>query len=463
MKVTTLIAILALGLPVTSPEAQELDMQLYRTFVPPNLTLVEGLFRVGPEMLGGADACRYTVRLAVSDASGTPLVRNEWKGQCPQGADGTPAAALETFNFAVHPATYTIDLTVTPEGGSDATLRARETIEPLPEHTLASDLFLARSVAWMDSTKQGVWTFRKGDLGIHSASEIIATDRDPSIGYYIEVYPRAERPLNGKLVGAVKRQDGRVLARLPLQSLDDVTVSKPLAGNFSVAGLAPGEYELEARLELDDTVIVRSHPFRMANAAALVAQTPRDVGYFWTLDDAELNRLFEPVVLFLEKRERDLFEGLNPDGRRRFLQQYFNGLEPTGQGLQGNALDVYLERVRTVAARYSEKAGEGGGQPGWRTDRGRIYLMRGEPTQIVDRPAPRDATSPYQIWQYTTSPGYVYLFIDESRFGNFRLIYTTDPNQATLPGWERRVGAEAMQDLNRVGVRGVGRAPGSGN
>src|SRR5690606_40484340 len=49
-----------------------------------------------------------------------------------------------------------------------------------------------------------VWTFRKGDLGIHSASEIIATDRDPSIGYYIEVYPRAERPLNGKLVGAVK-------------------------------------------------------------------------------------------------------------------------------------------------------------------------------------------------------------------------------------------------------------------
>jgi hypothetical protein len=89
--------------------------------------------------------------------------------------------------------------------------------------------------------------------------------------------------------------------------------------------------------------------------------------------------------------------------------------------------------------------------------------MRGEPTQIVDRPVSRDGSPPYQIWQYSTSPGYVYLFLDESRFGNFRLIFTTDPNQASLPGWERRVGAEAMQDLNRIGVRGIGRNPGSGN
>jgi GWxTD domain-containing protein len=396
------------------------------------------------------------------DPSGTPLVRNEWKGQCPEGVDGSPAAALETFSFAVHPARYTIDLSVIPADQPDAALKARRTVEPLPQATLVSDLYLARSVAWMDSTKQGVWTFRKGDLGIHAASEIVATERDPSVGYYMEVYPTAEHPISGKLIGAVKRPDGRVLARLPLQTLDDIDTSKPLAGNFSVAGLAPGDYELEARLELGDTVIVRSHPFRMANAAAVVAQTAGDVGYFWTLDDAELALLFDPVQLYLERRDRELFDGLNPDGRRRFLQQYFGGLEPTGQGLEGNALDIYIERVRTVAAKYAEKAGEAG-QPGWRTDRGRIYLMRGEPNQLVDRPVARDGAPPYQIWQYSTSPGYVYLFLDESRFGNYRLIFSTDPNQANLPGWEGRVGPDALQDLNRVGVRGVGRGTGTGN
>ena len=130
--------------------------------------------------------------------------------------------------------------------------------------------------------------------------------------------------------------------------------------------------------------------------------------------------------------------------------------------MEGNALDIYIERVRTVSAKYSERAGEGQ-QPGWRTDRGRIYLMRGEPTQLVDRPVARDGSPPYQIWQYSTSPGYVYLFLDESRFGNYRLIFTTDPNQSTLPGWESRVGPDALQDLNRVGVRGVGRVRGSGN
>jgi GWxTD domain-containing protein len=452
MKITTAFLILLLGLPALKPAAQELDITMYRSLVPPNLTLVEGLFRVGPEMLGGPQHCDYTVQLAVLDGRGTPLVKNEWKGTCPKNADGAVAAALETFSFAVHPARYTVDVTVRPKDRPEAALHTRATVDALPEETRLSDLVLARSVAWMDSTKQGVWTFRRGELGIHGASEIVATERDPSIGYYLELYGSEERPMTGQLTGLVKRPDGRVLAQLPLQSFDGVAESRPLAGNFSVAGLAPGEYELEARIQLADTTISRTHPFRMAVAATVVAATPSDVGYFWQLTDAELQRLFDPIVLTLDNRARELYESLDPDGKRRFLQQSFAGLEPTGEGLEGNALDIYLERVRTVEEKYGERAGEEA-RPGWRTDRGRIYLMRGEPAQLVDRAVSRDGAPPYQIWQYTTSPGYVYLFLDESRFGHYRLIFTTDPTQTTLPDWERRVGPDVFDDLARMGIR----------
>src|SRR5690606_20656750 len=84
----------ALMIPVQQPQP---DVTIYRSWRPPNLTLVEGMFRVDPELLGTSD-CAYGVRLAVRDAQGTELLKDEWTGSCPV-ADGVQVAGLETFRF----------------------------------------------------------------------------------------------------------------------------------------------------------------------------------------------------------------------------------------------------------------------------------------------------------------------------------------------------------------------------
>jgi hypothetical protein len=89
-----------------------MDVSIYRSWRSPNLTVVEGLFRVDGEMLGTGAGCRYSVQLVVRDTTGTPLVRNDWQGKCPPPSGGEAKGALETFQFAVTPARYTVEVTV---------------------------------------------------------------------------------------------------------------------------------------------------------------------------------------------------------------------------------------------------------------------------------------------------------------------------------------------------------------
>jgi GWxTD domain-containing protein len=144
-----------------------------------------------------------------------------------------------------------------------------------------------------------------------------------------------------------------------------------------------------------------------------------------------------------------LFQSLNPDGKRRFLQQYFGGVEPTAGGEGDNPLDQYLKRVHHVQREYVERQG---GLEGWRTDRGRIYLKRGDPNNRVSRPLPPAGAAPYEIWQHTVPSNYVYVFIDEARIGSYRLVYTNDPLETSLPDWERRISSDAAEELMRMGI-----------
>lgn len=450
--------LLAAGLGGSAPQAAQLDVTLYRSWYPPNVTVVDGLFRVDAAMLGTGLTCAYTVSLSVVDAEGTQLVRNEWEGVCPPPRDGQPMGALETFQFAVVPATYRVRVVVAAKGDPQKRVVGEAVLESLGTGAHVSDLILGRKVGWIDSTTTAQWSIRRGELGIAAASVVVAEEGNPSIAYYLEVYPTVERPMSGTLYGVILRPDGRQMARVRLQAMDAVVQAMPLAGNMSVEGLATGDYVLEARLELGDTVLVRSHPFRM-EGTQFAAPAPTAVrGYFATLPPAQLAELFDPVVMTMaRKADRDLYTNLNADGKRRYLAQYFGGVEPTPGGEGDNPLDEYLRRVEYVNRQFAGR----GGQEGWRTDRGRIYMLRGAPNNKVERPLPPGGSAPYELWQYTNAPGYVYAFVDEARMGSYRLIFSTDPDEPTMPDWDRRLATEAVEEMIRMGVRPVIRGSGA--
>lgn len=447
MSILSAMVAVAASMTLTAAQQPQPDVTIYRSWRPPNVTVVEGMFRVDRELLGTSD-CVYGVELTVRDEQGTELTRTDWTGRCPESG-GVQVAGLETFQFNVVPAAYTVTVEVFPQSRPERRAVRTLTVNGLTGAPLASDLILASEVAFVDTANAEAWPVRRGDIGIRASSQMVVQASDPALAYYLELYPEANEPMSGMVFGVVKRRDGRELARFQLQALDGIGDPWPVAGEVSVAGLPPGSYTFETQVQLTDTTVVRSHPFLVG--ATTVADAGDGRGWFWTLSDEQLTELFDPVVVWLTSSEAELYTTLPPDARREFLSQQFGRTGPTPDDGEESALDAYLTRAQTVTQRYGERAGRGT-QDAWRTDRGRIYLLRGEPSQLVSRPSPSGG-SPYELWHYAGGQSFVYLFADETQMGHFRLIYTNDPAEQSIPGWERRIGSEAIEDLERAGVR----------
>lgn len=460
MSMFSTVVAMAASMTMGSAQQPQPDVTVYRSWRPPNVTMVEGMFRVDPELLGTQD-CAYGVRLTVRDERGTQLKREQWQGACPV-SDGATAAALETFQFQVVPATYTVEVEVYPQSQPNRRSTRTITVQGLAAEPLVSDLILARAVGFMDATNAGDWTLQRGTIGLQTSSQMVIMTCDttrvrcdpPKLAYYLELYPESDEPMTGSVAGVVKRPDGRELARFELQRLQRLDEPRPVAGNISVANLPPGAYTFETQVQLDDTVLVRSHPFFVASPDG----SGGGQGWFFTLSEQELADMFGPVVVWLTPSEADVYVTLPPDAQREFLSRQFGREAPTQGGTPSTALEDFLERSQTVSTRYVE-TGRAGQAP-WRTDRGRIYMLRGAPAQQFSRPRPQGGL-PYELWSYSGRQSYVYLYVDETRMGHFRLIYTNDPNEQSVHDWRQRVGTEALEDMSRVGHNPRVDGPGS--
>jgi GWxTD domain-containing protein len=76
----------------------------------------------------------------------------------------------------------------------------------------------------------------------------------------------------------------------------------------------------------------------------------------------------------------------------------------------------HVARLRAAAARFGEDAA-----PGWATDRGRAYLVLGEPDQITDANVPEQGQrGRTQVWEYR-APRAQLVFTDPHGLGRWRL------------------------------------------
>lgn len=458
------LAVLALA-DLAHAQVSELDLALFRTSRGEDLTLVDGVVEFDPRLVRGGEDCEYELVLEVRDSASTAILEERWSAalacEGPQEGfqPGRAKRVVETFHFAVVPGSYTVDVRVQPAGQPESARRASADLSSLSTEALASDLILGRDVGFVDTTQAQGWTVKKGQMGIAADPYVVADPEAPNLAYYLEVYRRSEVLAADRAVGVIRRPDGAEVVRTKLAAFEEDAGSRPIAGQLSLAGLPPGDYVMDVELEVNDSLVTRSRRFGMAPpmTAETVERSPlgsRLRDYFFSLSDEELAELFDPITIWLGSgKDRELYTSLTPDGKRNFLTEYFESVAPKMLGEGQPPLELYLQRVRRVQERFGEKAGRSE-QAGSFTDRGRIYMLRGEPDDRLTRAFPNDNAPPYEIWSYEVGRRYVYLFVDETGFDHYRLIFSTDPAEAPLPNWQDRVGRVALTELERYfGIR----------
>ncbi|MCJ7579466.1 MAG: GWxTD domain-containing protein, partial [Candidatus Aminicenantes bacterium] len=132
---------------------------------------------------------------------------------------------------------------------------------------------------------------------------------------------------------------------------------------------------------------------------------------------------FEYARIIMSKQEKDIFNHLpDPESRKAFREDFWEKRDPDPDTDINEFQEEFYRRIDYANERFIE------GIPGWKTDRGRIFIYFGEPEQTQMNPMlnSNDAQIAqyhgYILWQYYQY-GFAIMFVDKRGDS----VYTFDP------------------------------------
>jgi GWxTD domain-containing protein len=187
--------------------------------------------------------------------------------------------------------------------------------------------------------------------------------------------------------------------------------------------------------------------------------------------------LDEDVVWIITDEERQAFKQLSNDEERdQFIEAFWQRRDPTPDTEENEYKEEHYQRIAYANEHFAA------GIPGWKSDRGRIYIMYGKPDEIDSHPSGgsyerpieegggETSTFPFEDWRYRYLEGIgqevIIEFVDTCMCGEFHmtmdrsekdaLLYT--PN-AGLTLYEQMGMANKTQRFTGGGLERLGAGP----
>src|SRR5438093_7080268 len=148
--------------------------------------------------------------------------------------------------------------------------------------------------------------------------------------------------------------------------------------------------------------------------------------------------LNEDVAYIITDEERAAFKQLSNDEERdNFIEQFWQRRDPTPDSVENEFKEEHYRRIAYANEQFAS------GIPGWKTDRGRIYITYGPPDEKETHPSggsyerpPEEgggntSTFPFEQWRYRYIEGIgsdiIIEFVDPTMSGEYRM--TMDPSE----------------------------------
>src|SRR6266571_643950 len=153
--------------------------------------------------------------------------------------------------------------------------------------------------------------------------------------------------------------------------------------------------------------------------------------------------LEKDVTYIITDEERRAFKKLaTDDERERFIEEFWRRRDPDPDTEENEFKEEYYERIAYANEHFAS------GIPGWKSDRGRIWIMYGKPDEReshpmggqYDRPSYEGggstSTYPFETWFYRyiagVGSGVEIEFVDPTGSGEYRIARNPDEKDALL-------------------------------
>ena len=166
--------------------------------------------------------------------------------------------------------------------------------------------------------------------------------------------------------------------------------------------------------------------------------------------------LNEDVAYIITDEERTTFKRLSTDEEReQFIEGFWLRRDPTPDTVENEFKEEHYRRIAYANEHYAS------GIPGWKADRGKIYIMYGPPDENDSHPSggsyerpPEEgggqtSTFPFEIWRYRYIEGVgsdiMIEFVDPTMTGEYRM--TMDPSEKDALLYVPNAGLTMMEQM----------------
>lgn len=162
----------------------------------------------------------------------------------------------------------------------------------------------------------------------------------------------------------------------------------------------------------------------------------------------EINQVYKKwinndVAYIITKEEKKAFNSLKTDEEREnFIENFWRRRDPNPDTEENEYREEYYERIAYANENFAS------GIPGWKTDRGKIYIAWGKPDGVeshpsggsYDRPSYEGGgsttTYPFEVWFYRhlegVGDGLEIEFVDPTGTGEYRIARSPNEKDALL-------------------------------
>lgn len=398
------------------------------------------------------DTAKYVegiLKISIKDStSGKVVVDKQWKLKYPvYGKLSTGEENLVgVLNFVLTEGVYKCDVSVTDVNKDKNKKDITEIlhVKPFENDKIAlSDLQLASRMIQNSTNTSSI--FYKNTFEVTPIPTLVFGQNLPVVFYYYEVYEKnaAKDSSKMKLNCKIFNSKGKVYYS-NTREINSGAASRVEVGSIPIMKYPTDSYSLSISLidsaeSLGRTTIKKFFVYNPD--VKIVADTTGTLksnvlgSNFGLLTNEECDDIFAKSKYIAVSDEVDQFSRLgNVQAKRDFLFGFWKKHSETTEDKPGISYKEYMGRVQECNQRYSTLK-----KAGWKTDRGRVFLIYGEPSEIERYPNSVN-NKPYEIWHYNEiQGGVIFDFADLYGFSDYQLVNSTARGEYKDDNWQNRI------------------------
>lgn len=247
----------------------------------------------------------------------------------------------------------------------------------------------------------------------------------------------------------ISQETGKIINQLVKSSIKEGK-HIPILQNFPIKDLESGSYYIlvEAKNQTNQTIASNKRLFYKENDAIKLSEIDLNNTFTTNITDVEQLKTYIYYTYPIQSPRESLFavNQLKLDSlelMQRFFYKFWKDRDPFQPE---DAWNNYLEQVELVNKSFSN-----GLTPGYKTDRGRVYLQYGSPNSRQQEVLPK-VFEPFEVWHYyhiESERNVKFIFMNKNRTNEYRLVLTNKQGEISDMDWLYRFQGEYYNDQDK--------------